>query len=97
MSFLNVLLTFLKLSIISFGGGTALLPVIGEELVEKKNWLAREKFNYGIAVIASSPGSQPVALCTIWHGVHAGRGRRVDGLWGCGRAVPCVSVVAREI
>lgn len=66
MSPLRVFLSFLKLGIISFGGGAALIPVIGEELVEKKKWMDKEKFNYSVAVVAASPGSQPVALCSIW-------------------------------
>ena len=63
---LTVLLSFLKVGTIGFGGGAALIPVIETELVENKKWITREKFDVSVAVSTISPASLPVSLCSIW-------------------------------
>jgi len=65
-NFFTVLLSFLKVGIIGFGGGTALVPVIENELVEKKKWIDAKSFDQAVAVGSISPASIPVALCSIW-------------------------------
>jgi len=65
-NFFTVLLSFLKVGLIGFGGGTALVPVIENELVEKKKWIDAKSFDQAVAVSSISPASIPVALCSIW-------------------------------
>ena len=64
---LTALLAFLKLGIISFGGGAALLPIIRDELVDNKRWMDNESFSFVAMVGTVSPASLPVALCSVWH------------------------------
>ena len=65
---LTVASAFLKVGTIGFGGGTALIPVIEDELVEKNKWIDAEAFDRAVAVSSVSPASVPVALCSIWDG-----------------------------
>ncbi|MCL2666074.1 MAG: chromate transporter, partial [Defluviitaleaceae bacterium] len=40
----NVLLSFLKIGAVGFGGGAALIPVIESELVENNKWIDKNSF-----------------------------------------------------
>ena len=64
---MQVILSFLKVGTIGFGGGAALIPVIEKELVENREWIDKEKFDTVVAVSSISPASLPVSLCTIWN------------------------------
>jgi len=65
-NFLSVLLSFLKVGTIGFGGGAALIPVIEDELVENNGWMDKESFDVAVVVSGISPASLPVSLCAIW-------------------------------
>jgi len=67
LNFLTALFSFLKLGIISFGGGAALLPIIRDELVDNKGWLDNESFSFVATVGSVSPASFPVALLSVWN------------------------------
>ena len=47
---------FLKLGIVGFGGPQAHIAAIGEEAVNKRNWLDQEQFSEGIAICEMLPG-----------------------------------------
>ena len=63
---LTVMLSFLKLGAISFGGGAALIPLIEQEVVVRKKWVDTKEFDRYVAVTGIVPASMPVALCSIW-------------------------------
>ena len=65
-NFIAVMLSFLKVGTIGFGGGAALIPVIEKELVENKKWADKERFDVSVAISSISPASLPVSLCAIW-------------------------------
>jgi chromate transporter len=65
-NFLNVMLSFLKIGAIGFGGGSALIPVIEREVVENKQWIGKEEFDVSVAITSMAPASIPVSLCCIW-------------------------------
>lgn len=58
----DMFLTFFKIGAFTFGGGYAMIPIIQEEVVEKKKWINDEEFMDAIAVAQASPG--PVAVNT---------------------------------
>lgn len=58
MEALQVILTFLKIGLISFGGGWSTVGVIRHEVVPR--WLGDEEFRSLIAIAQSTPG--PIAL-----------------------------------
>ena len=58
----ELFLTFFKIGAFTFGGGYAMIPIIQEELVEKKKWIDDIEFMDAIALAQASPG--PVAVNT---------------------------------
>lgn len=48
--------TFFKIGLFTIGGGYAMVPLIEEEIVNKKQWIAREDFIDLMAVAQSVPG-----------------------------------------
>lgn len=47
---------FFRISAVSVGGGLAMLPLIGREFVEKRNWMTDEEMVDVVAVMQSMPG-----------------------------------------
>ncbi len=48
---------FLKIGAFTFGGGLAMLPLIKNELVDKRGWISSEEFVDLLAVSMSAPGA----------------------------------------
>ncbi len=59
---LKTMLSFLKIGSIGFGGGSALIPVIENEIVKKKQILPEQKYTMHTIVANISPGALPVKL-----------------------------------
>lgn len=53
-------LTFLKIGAFTFGGGYAMIPLIEEETVKRRKWIADEDILDIVAVAESTPG--PIAI-----------------------------------
>ncbi|MFO7952306.1 MAG: chromate transporter [Bacillota bacterium] len=51
-----LLLTFLKVGSITFGGGYVILPVIQQEIVDKKKWISHEAFSDILIITQGMPG-----------------------------------------
>lgn len=73
--FISLLISFLKIGFIGFGGGSALIPVIEDEIVDKKKLLKDEDYNDHVIVSNITPGTLPVKLA-------AAAGRKVSGIPG---------------
>jgi len=58
----ELFLVFFKIGAFTFGGGYAMVPLIRNEVVNKKNWLDDEEFMDMLAIAQSMPG--PIALNT---------------------------------
>ncbi|MGC8890111.1 MAG: chromate transporter [bacterium] len=58
----SVFVMFFKIGAFTWGGGYAMLPLIKNEVVEKRKWITSEDFIDGIAVSQSLPG--PIAVNT---------------------------------
>ena len=56
--------TMLKIGFIGFGGGTALIPVIEEEIVEKNKVVTEEQFNNEVMIASITPGALPVEIAS---------------------------------
>lgn len=54
--YLNAFGTFFKIGLFTIGGGYAMVPLIEEEVVRKKQWLSQEEFIDLLAVSQSVPG-----------------------------------------
>lgn len=58
----ELFLTFFKIGAFTFGGGYAMIPIIRNEVVQKKGWIADEEFVDMLAIAQAMPG--PIALNT---------------------------------
>lgn len=56
MIYLQLLLVYLKIGLLGFGGGYAMLTLIQEEVVEKHGWLSVQEFTDIVAVSQMTPG-----------------------------------------
>ena len=54
--YFNAFCTFFKIGLFTIGGGYAMVPLIEEEVVNKKKWLSQEDFIDLLAVSQSVPG-----------------------------------------
>ncbi|MCR4725848.1 MAG: chromate transporter [Clostridia bacterium] len=59
---LSLFLTFLKIGAFTFGGGYAMISLLENEFVSKKQWIDKEEFLDILAVSESTPG--PIAVNT---------------------------------
>lgn len=57
---LILFLNMLKIGLITFGGGYAMIAILQREFVEKKKWLEMEEFADIISIAESTPG--PIAI-----------------------------------
>lgn len=84
-------LTFFKIGAFTIGGGYAMIPIIQQEIVEKKKWIEEEEFLDIIAISQGSPG--PIAInASIFIGY------RLKGLKGAitcmlGTALPSFMII----
>jgi chromate transporter len=63
--YLGLLLTFLKLGCITFGGGYAMIPVVERELIKKRGWITMEEVMDYYVIAQITPGIIAVNLSTF--------------------------------
>ena len=56
------LLSFLKIGLIGFGGGTSLIPVIQQEMVENRKLVSKDDYDSDVIVASITPGALPVEI-----------------------------------
>ncbi|MFW6282317.1 MAG: chromate transporter [bacterium] len=59
---ITLFLTFFKIGLFSFGGGFAMIPLMEKEIVDKYQWIEKEKFLDAISITQSVPGAVAVNL-----------------------------------
>ncbi len=57
---LELFLIMLKIGVFTFGGGYAMIALLENEFISKKNWLDKEEFLDMVAIAESTPG--PIAI-----------------------------------
>lgn len=57
---LSLFLVFFKIGAFTFGGGYAMIPVIKENIIEKKKWMDEDEMIDMVAIAESTPG--PIAI-----------------------------------
>lgn len=72
---LQLLLSFMKIGVVTFGGGYAMIPIIEEETSKKRKWISGEDLLDVVALSESTPG--PIAICAA-----SFIGYKVTGLLG---------------
>lgn len=64
----DLLLTFMKIGLFTFGGGYAMIAMIEDNCVEKKKWITHEEMMNVTVVAESTPG--PIAInCATYVGL----------------------------
>ena len=58
--YLSLFLTMLKIGLFTFGGGYAMIAILQNEFVEKKQYLEKDEFLDMVAIAESTPG--PIAI-----------------------------------
>ncbi len=58
--YLELFFTMLKIGTFTFGGGYAMIPLLENEFISKKEWIDKEEFIDMIAIAESTPG--PIAI-----------------------------------
>ena len=81
----RLLTVMLKIGLIGFGGGTALIPVIEEEAVERNHLVDENEFNKDVIVANITPGALPVEIA-------ANIGRSALGIPGMLLAATCMAL-----
>ena len=64
---IELFLTFVKIGLFTFGGGYAMLSIIENICVEKKNWITHDEMMNITVIAESTPG--PIAInCATYVG-----------------------------
>lgn len=79
------LLSFLKIGLIGFGGGTSLIPVIEQEMVESKKMVTKEEYDSAVIIASITPGALPVEISS-------GLGKVISGTKGMLSAAVCMAL-----
>lgn len=61
---IRLFLIMFKIGLFTFGGGYAMIPLIENEFVHKKDWIKHDEFVNMIAIAESSPGPIAVNMAT---------------------------------
>ncbi len=78
----SLFLVFLKIGAFTWGGGYVMLPLIRNEVIQKRKWLTLEEFIDGIAIAQSSPGAIAVNAATFVGNKLAGKKGAVAAVLG---------------
>lgn len=83
--------TFFRIGLFTLGGGYAMIPIIEEEVVNKRKWVEREMFLDLIAVAQSCPGVFAINISTFI----GYRLRKTPGAFFCalGTALPSFFII----
>ncbi len=57
----QLLLSFMKIGVVTFGGGYAMIPIIENETSKNRKWISEEDLLEVVAISESTPG--PIAIC----------------------------------
>ena len=57
---LQIFITFFRIGCFTFGGGYAMIPIIGHHIMDKRGWMNEEEFMEMVAIAQSFPG--PISL-----------------------------------
>ena len=82
---LRLFLCMIKIGLFTFGGGYAMIALLEDEFVSKKNWLSREEFLDMLAIAESTPG--PIAINSATY-----IGFKVGGVFGSAMATVGVCI-----
>ena len=75
VKYCDLFVSFFKIGTFTIGGGYAMIPLMEQELVDRRQWMSRDEFLDQLALSQSMPGVLAVNMAT-------GLGYRLRGLRG---------------
>ena len=75
MAYMTLFLTFLKIGLLTFGSGYAMLAIAQKEVVDAQGWITADEFADAVALSELTPGPIMVNMATFV-------GRKVGGVVG---------------
>ncbi len=88
---LDIYFTFFKVGLFTFGGGMAMLPILKEEVVEKKNWLKEEEV---VDFYAMSQGLPGIIATNVAIFIGYTRKKTIGGIVAAlGSVSPCIIII----
>lgn len=81
----KILVSFLRIGLLGFGGGPSMVPLIYDEVVRRRRWMEEQEFGDVLAIANTLPG--PIATKLPGY-----IGYKVAGVTGCVNAVLAVIV-----
>ena len=67
--------SFFKIGTFTIGGGYVMIPIMEQEIVDRRGWLSREEFMDYLSLSQAMPGIFAVNMATCI-------GRKLGGIWG---------------
>lgn len=61
---LELFFIFFKIGLFTFGGGYAMIPMLKEELINKKHWITDDEMLEVLAIAESTPGPAAINMAT---------------------------------
>ena len=89
--YLSLFLTMLKIGLFTFGGGYAMIALLENEFVEKKNWIEKDEFLDVAAIAESTPG--PIAINSATYIGYKSAGFFGSFLATLGICIPSFSII----
>lgn len=80
VKYCDLFISFFKIGTFTIGGGYAMIPLMEQELVDKRQWMSRDEFLDQLALSQSMPGVLAVNMAT-------GLGYRLRGIRGAVSAI----------
>ena len=80
---LDITFTFIKIQLLSFGGGHASIPIVQTEIVEIKQWIGIEDFSNLLAMDEITPGPLAINCATYVGKLLAGVPGSIAATIGC--------------
>lgn len=80
---LDIVITFIKIQLLSFGGGHASIPVVQTEVVEIKQWMTMREFSDLLAMDEITPGPLAINCATFVGEKLAGLPGSIAATVGC--------------
>ena len=65
MKYTDLFKTFMKIGIVTFGGGYAMIPIIESEVVDKHHWMTKEEFWDAIATTQVCPVALAINMSAL--------------------------------
>ncbi len=69
---IELFLIFFKIGLFTFGGGYAMIPMLKDELINKKKWISEEEMLEVLLIAESTPGPAAINMATYLGYKHKG-------------------------